>query len=123
MRKKIFGCLFLLCICIFLYILVKGYLYKKEIEENKAFTVGQYVRCRQYPKTTQSYFEYYVDNKLYRSSYGSCPHNSEKKLQHFFVIAYSKIDRFKIEVDFSKEVTDTTEILNAGFRLMDGKIR
>jgi len=99
------------------FIFLKGYWYKKEICQNRAQTVCKYVSCKEFPKTSESYFQYYIDGKTYRNSYGRCPKDSEKKLNKFFIIYYSTKDVEKIEVDFSTSITDTATILNAGFTI------
>lgn len=123
MRKKVSGFLLIVFFGFVIITAIKGYLYNKELETHKAFTICKYIRCKYYPKTSEACFKYYVNNKLYKNSDGRCPDNSDKKLQKFFVIAYSTRDPNKINVDFSKEVKDTTTILNAGFTLVEGKIR
>lgn len=100
-----------------IFIFLKGYWYKKEISENRAKTVCKYVSCKEFPKTSESFFKYYIDGKPRRNSYGRCPKDSEEKLNKFFVIYYSTKDVEKIEVDFSTAITDTTTILNAGFTI------
>lgn len=100
---------------------VKGYLYKTEIEDNKRETICKFIYCKKAPKTTRSYFKYYVNNKSYINTYGNCPENCEEKINKFYIINYSKIDPNKILVDFSKEIKDTVKILNAGFYSKDLK--
>jgi hypothetical protein len=96
-------------------IFIKGYLYKQEIKNNNVQTVCKFVLCKTFPKTTKSIFTYNINNKWYINSYGKCPDNYDKKINKFFRIYYSSKDFNKIIVDFSKEIKDTTEILNAGF--------
>jgi hypothetical protein len=103
------------------FLFFKGYLYKKEIEENKGQTICKYVLCKKFPRTTENFFTYYVDGKKYRNSYGNCPENYEKKIQQFFILYYSVKDVNKIEVDFSKQIKDTLAILRSGFQKEDLK--
>lgn len=98
-----------------LYLFIKGYLYKSEINQNRRETICQFVYCKKYPKTTESTFRYYINNNLYKNTYGQCPDNSEQKLYKFFVLYYSSKDPNKIQVDFSKEITDEKMISDAGF--------
>jgi hypothetical protein len=94
---------------------VKGYLYQEEIRDNREQTVCKFVLCKRFPKTTESFFKYRIDNRWYRNSYGQCPDNYDKKINKYFRLYYSSKDANKIIVDFSKEIIDTTEIINAGF--------
>ncbi|TRX23722.1 hypothetical protein FNW25_06870 [Flavobacterium franklandianum] len=113
--KKIYKLLVFLILLVTILLFVKGYFYKKEIENNKKETVCKFVYCKNAPKTTTSFFKYYVNKKSYRNSYGTCPENYDEKINKFYTIKYSSIDPNKIIVDFSKEIKDTIEILNAGF--------
>lgn len=97
------------------FLFLKGSLYKKEIEDFKEQTICKFVYCKEFPKTSESFFEYYVNGVSYRNSFGKCPEKLDLKLNNFFMLNYSSKDPNKIEVDFSEQVTDTTLILNAGF--------
>ncbi|UUF12937.1 MULTISPECIES: hypothetical protein [Flavobacterium] len=96
---------------------VRSYLKQKEIRENQEQTVCKFVFCKDFPKTTKSFFQYKIKNEWFREGYGRCPDNYEKKINKFFRLYYSSKDSNKIIVDFSQEIVDTTEILNAGFSL------
>jgi hypothetical protein len=92
------------------YLFVKGYNYKKEIKEYPGETICRYTFCKQFPKTTESFVKYYVNNKLYRNATGRCPDDSDLKINKYYYLKYSTIDPNKIIVDFSKEVNDSTLI-------------
>ncbi|REG90831.1 hypothetical protein C8P67_11843 [Flavobacterium aquicola] len=79
-------------------------------------TVCQFVSCKEFPKTSSSYFKYYVNGKVYKENYGQCPPNYESKIGKYFILHYSNLDPEKITVDFSDEVTDTEKIFGAGFK-------
>ncbi|MDX6182024.1 hypothetical protein SGQ44_14250 [Flavobacterium sp. Fl-77] len=111
--RFLLGCMILRLLVLF----VKGYLNQKEIKENQKQTVCKYLLCKTFPKTTESFFTYKIDNNWYRNSYRHCSKDSEKKINKYFRVYYSSKDFSKIVVDFSKEVTDSTEIVNAGFSL------
>lgn len=115
MKKNIYK---LLVLFIFLgigYLFLKGYLYKKEIEENRNQTICKFIYCKKFPKTTESFFKYNVNRKWYRNSYGMCPDDCDQKINKFFTLYYSSKDPNKIEVDFTKQIIDTISILQAGF--------
>ncbi len=117
MKETISKIVLLIIFLIVAALFIKGWLYKKEINENRKVTVCQFVSCKKYPKTSASYFEYYVNGKLYREEYGICPEDSEQKFGKYFKLNYSDIDPKKITVDFSEEEKDTAKIIDAGFRL------
>jgi hypothetical protein len=119
--KYIYKFLFLVLITAVLYLFFKGFQYNKEIEENKRITVCKYVYCKTAPKTSNSFFKYFVNNKIYINNYGQCPDDDEHKISKFFKLYYSSKDPNKIKVDFSVETKDTIEILKAGFSKEDLK--
>lgn len=100
----------------FISFFFKGYLYKKEITENRITTVCQFVSCKEFPKTSSSYFKYYVNGKIYKKNYGQCPPNYESKIGKYFILNYSNLDPEKITVVFSEEVIDSEKIFSAGFK-------
>ncbi|SHM44123.1 hypothetical protein [Flavobacterium chilense] len=115
MKKNISKLIAIVIVVGIVFLFVKGYLYKKEIRENRKKTVCKFTFCKIAPKTTTSFFKYIVNNKRYRNSYGQCPDSCDMKINKFFILYYSSKDPNKIEVDLSKQITDTTAILNAGF--------
>ncbi|OYQ33901.1 hypothetical protein CHU92_12495 [Flavobacterium cyanobacteriorum] len=112
--------LFLVCLGV-AYLFLKGYLYKREIKNNKQQTVCKFVYCEKAPKTTRSFFKYNIYNRWYTNSYGQCPEDYEKKINNFYTLYYSSKDPHKIEVDFNIPVTDTVIILKSGFTKEDLK--
>lgn len=98
-------------------LVIKGCLYKKEIEENRAQTICKYSLCETSAKFTTSFFKYNVKEHRYRNSYGRCPENYDDKINKFFILYYSSRDPNKIEVHFNQQITDTLEILKADFSM------
>ena len=121
MRRIFAGLLLLLFIILIGALFIRGFSHRKEIENYHATTVCKYVRCKKYPKTSSSYFKYYVKGKEYINKSGRCPKNGEEKINHFFIVHYSEINPNKIKVDFSEEVTDSLEIIRAGFVVKNSK--
>lgn len=115
MTKSISKILLTLIIVIIIVLFLKGLFYKKEIDENKNLTVGKFTYCKEFPKTSVSFFKYYADGVLYEGSYGQCPKGYEDKLNRYYTLYYSSKDPKKFEVDFSKPITSKKEILKAGF--------
>lgn len=98
------------------YFIFKDRSDNKEIENNKGITVAKYSFCKPGNKsTTTAFCKFYVNGTNYRISVGGCPENSPEILNKYYVLYYSKLDPNKAKIDFSKEVTDTTEIIQAGF--------
>lgn len=121
MKKYVYSFLLIIILLGFGYIFLKGYFYNEEIDAYKQQTVCKYVFCEKFPKTTRSFFVYYVNNQLYKTSYGGCPENYEQKIGGFYIMYYSAKDANKIKVNFSQQVIDTTAIINSGFKKEDIK--
>ncbi len=117
MKETISKIVLLIIVLIVISLFVKGYFYKKEIAENRKTTICQFVKCKRSPKTSASYFEYYVNGKLFKKDYGTCPEDCDQRIGKYYIINYSNIDPTKITVDFSEEEKDTVKIIDAGFNL------
>lgn len=110
MKDKLSKLFFVFIFIGLVYLIFKGINYKKEILEHPGQTICKYTFCQPSKGSGSAYVKYYVDEKLYRNSGGSCPDSSEFKLDKYFVLKYSTIDPNKIIVDFSKEVKDSVLI-------------
>ena len=119
MKTKILKFFSLIIVSVIVVLFLNGSQYKNEIANNKKQTICKFIYCKKYPKTTEGNFKYYVDKKMYKNRFGKCPDNYEQSLNKFYLMYYSAIDPNKIEVDFSKEIIDTTTIINAGFSRND----
>lgn len=97
------------------YFILKERSDNKEIENNKGITIAKYSFCKSGGKSSTAFCKYYINCTNYRISIGSCPENSSEMLNKYYVLYYSKLNPTKAKIDFSKEVTDTTEIMQAGF--------
>jgi hypothetical protein len=115
---KISIVLLILGFLFFLFILFEGYLIRKDIKLNGKVTVGKCISHRKYKGAKIDYLIYNVDGIKYKAEGGSLIGSSES-VGRFYKIRYS--DKFKesIEAFFDQEVTDTTEILKAGFTKKD----
>ncbi|WP_438966308.1 hypothetical protein [Flavobacterium sp.] len=88
------------------------------IEKNGKVGVGKFVEFKRYPKSRDYTFEYHKSNKKLKDLLNEAPDGFSKKIGRFFEIKY--LDEYEdIIVDFNKEITDTTLILNAGFSRED----
>lgn len=98
-------------------VFLKGYQTENKIKENGIDGICKFMHCEKSPKTTNAHFAYYVDDILYKNSYSSCPENYEALEGHYFQMRYLNDDPNKFIVDFTKEITDTSEIRESGFKL------
>lgn len=98
------------------YLFTTAYLKGKELEGYKGFTAGKFYHCKQYPKTSNSYYKYYVNGVLYRSKSGPpCPENADSLIGKFFTVEYSTKNPEVSRLDFGRVVTDTIFLKREGF--------
>lgn len=102
----------------FLVLLFEGYLIRKDIKLNGKVTVGKCISHRKYKGAKIDYLIYNVDGIRYKGEGGSSIGSSES-VGRFYKIRYSKKYKGSIEANFYQEVTDTIEILKAGFAKRD----
>lgn len=102
----------------FLFLLFEGYLIRKDIKLNGKVTVGKCISHRKYKGAKIDYLIYNIEGIRYKGEGGSSIGSSES-VGRFYKIRYSEKFKGSIEADFDQEVTDTTEILKAGFTKSD----
>lgn len=119
MRKDFYKYVLLIFVLILGYLIFKGYNYKEEVNKNGNTTVAKFLYYKSFPKTKDYYFKYFVNGKSFVDIYGQTKSNFYKNKGKFYEVKYSKNDPNKIIVDFNKEITDTTKILEAGFSRED----
>jgi hypothetical protein len=108
--------LFLMIIGV-IYMFIKGYESKQEIETNRGETICKYTFCKEYPKTNSAFVKYFVNGKVYRNQAGRCPDKYSQTINKYYELKYSKIDPNKIIVDFSTEVKDKALIVELESKL------
>lgn len=123
MRKIFLGFILILIFGFIIASIINGYEIKNDIENNGKTSVGKYIKQDKWAKGSLNIIRYYDNGKEYESNGGRAPQGFEKNIGRFYRISYSEKYKGSLHADFTQEVTDTAEILNAGFRLIDGKIR
>ena len=108
--KKISKVFLVLILVGLIYLFYNGCKYRQEIEKHPGKTICKFTFCKSGRKTQTAYIKYFLNDTLYSRSGGSCPENYEIMLNKYFLLKYSTIDNDKIQVDFSKEITDTEKI-------------
>jgi hypothetical protein len=102
----------------FLFLLFEGSLITKDIKLNGKVTVGKYISHREYKRAHIDYLIYNIDGIRYKGEGGSSIGSSEN-IGKFYKIRYSEKFKGSLEAFFDQEVTDTTQILKAGFTKRD----
>lgn len=88
---------------------------EEDIEHNGKTGIGQYVSYRRYPKSEDNYFEFYINNKMYKENAGRAPSGFKDNRGKFYKIIYSEKYPGCFKVIFDEQITDTLKILEAGF--------
>ncbi|HCQ13420.1 hypothetical protein [Flavobacterium sp.] len=112
MNKKSFLPISFFIIILFLIIfsVYKGNQYQKEMEDYPGFTICKLTFCKEVRRGKTAYIKYFLNDTLYRRKGGSCPENSDLRLNKYFLLKYSTLDNDKIQVDFSQEITNVEQI-------------
>ena len=103
-----------------------GYFYSNKsknnlsiIEERGNIVTAKFLELKRYPKTKNYIFSFYINSKLKTNYIIDAPKDFSSNVGKFYRIKYLEEYPDLIIVKFDQEVTDTSEILNAGFRKED----
>lgn len=102
-------------------LIVNGYIKKNDVENNGKISVGKYVLHDSWGKGECNYFLFYINGKEYKENGGRAPVGFSENIGKFYKIKYSGKYKGSIQALFYQEVTDTTEILQAGFTKEESK--
>ncbi|MCL9806916.1 hypothetical protein NAT51_15375 [Flavobacterium amniphilum] len=112
---KIVACL--LVIIVLMFVKEKDYC-KVEVGEKEKVTIGKYVARERWGKHPPNYFSYYINGTKYRANGGTGPQGFYySNLNKFFKIVYSEDQPEGVRPMYYEEVTDTAELLKAGFSM------
>ena len=92
-----------------------GYRIKFDIENQGKTSIGKYVSHDSWGKGEVNNLIYYVDGKRFEGNGGRVQKGFENNIGKFYRIQYSTKYENYLKAFFDQEVTDTLEILNAGF--------
>lgn len=120
--KNLAACL-IVCfyLLFFIYLFLFGNLFRKDIDVNGKFSVGKYTLHKKIKKGYDDYFIFYINGVKYQNLPAGIKDEdgSYEKVGRFYKIRYSKKFKGHSIVFLDQEVTDTTEILKAGFTIND----
>lgn len=120
---KIFGVISVISIIsfilFFMFLLFEGSLVRKDIKLNGKVTIGKCISHRQYKRAKIDYLIYYIDGVKYKGEGGASKASSSESVGRFYKIRYSEKFKGSLEAYFDQEVTDTVQILKAGFSKKD----
>lgn len=120
MKNKIYATVVISFFSFLVVMIVRSYYVKYQIENYGVTIIGKYVMQKNYPKTQENHFIYYMNGKRIRdySSKNVSP-DFKYNIGKFYKMKY--LDKYPEAIHplYDQEVTDTTEILNAGFSRKD----
>ena len=104
---------------ILLFIITKSLIQGYRIDNYGKTIIGKYIYNKRSAKRQSDYFLFYINGEKHIDFQSNLIGLGEDKLGHFFYMKY--LDEFPdvIHPMFDKEVTDTLEILKAGFSSED----
>lgn len=119
-------------ITILLIFIARDFYIKSEVKKSTKTTVVKFTLKDKLPKTTSFYFTYFINNQKNVTSNSGIKYsifNSDAetkiinslKLNCFYLAKYDPKHSDVIIVDATKQITDTTAILKAGFSREDIK--
>lgn len=116
-----FTYLFIVLIIIFIgYGQFKSILFERELKENGKVAIGKIDSIQTNPKRTYIYLTYIVEgDKITSFESGLNKKITKKDIGNYYEIRYLDKSPEIIRTDFSKQITDTTLILKAGFSRED----
>jgi hypothetical protein len=97
-------------------LIVNGYMKKGDIENLGKESIGKYISHDGWGKGETNYFIFYIDGNKYEGNGGRAHKGFKENIGKFYRIRYSEKYKGSIHANFDEQVTDTTEILNAGFK-------
>jgi hypothetical protein len=117
MKNKIYLLIIVSFFICLITMVINFYSRKYYIDKYGEIIIGKYVARDKWGKVRSDYFIYYVDNKKHRANTGDSPAGFRENIGKFYRIKY--LDKYPevIHSLFDKEVTDTAEILEAGFSM------
>ncbi|PXY38895.1 hypothetical protein DMB65_20770 [Flavobacterium cheongpyeongense] len=133
MKNLKFGHYYLLfLIVLFGFLHIRGVRIQNNIKKNGKDIVVKFVKKKSYPKTTDFYFSYYINDSLYTTTGSGIKYdifNSEKETQAIndLKIGVYYLARFNqkypniIIVNPNKRIVDTLEIEKFGFNMKEEK--
>lgn len=121
MKNKISKILVIAFVLTVICLMINGYIKKWDVEENGKESIGKYVLHDSWGKGETNYFIFHIDGKKYEGNGGRAPMGFKDNIGKFYRIIYSEKHKGTVQAFFDEEVTDTNQILKAGFTKEDLK--
>lgn len=117
--------LILFLVAIIIYGIIQAFIYNnnfdKSIEEHKYTTVAKIIKFKYFSKgRSETHIEYYFKSKPYEII-KEIGRNTENKVNKYYVLDLSTENPKYSKIYLDQEITDTLEIIKAGFKLDEPK--
>jgi hypothetical protein len=101
---------------IFLFAYIRSHRYEEKLSKGGKITIGKIDSIIRLPKWSNIYITYYIDNKRYDYHENDLDAEITKNdIGKFYEVRYLQDSPEIIRANYSKQITDTTAILKAGF--------
>jgi hypothetical protein len=119
--QRIFAIFLILFFLFFITSAIVGYIVSTDVESNGRISVGKYISHRHWAKGQTNYLSFNINGIRYKGiASGKEPSQGfSENIGKFYKIRYSEKFKGSLEAFFDEEVTDTIEILRAGFTVKD----
>lgn len=108
--------IFVIISCFMIKGLVNTCDFNQTIEENKYATIAKVVKFEYYPRgASETHYTYYYNQKKF-ATFERIGSSNQNYVGRFFVVSLSTKKPQNSLINLNQEVTDSTEIINAGFR-------
>lgn len=110
---------FFMMIGLLLFIIIRYTIAKidySKLDKQGLYTVGKFVEYVRMPKTRTYYFEFYTDKEKIRGFDMPAPQGFYKNIGKYYKLKYLPDDPNIFKVYFCEEITDSVEIIKAGFK-------
>ena len=116
-KEKLFNFIIIISFVVFLIVQYNGSKRETYLKSNCLYTVGKALRYSGSDDGGNSYIEYkyYVDSLKF-VNYVNDNYKMGSPLKKYFKVKYSKLKPEISEMYLTKEITDSTEIVKAGFK-------
>ena len=117
MKNKIYAFFLIFFFVGVIFMMIKGNNARSDLTKNGKLTIGKYVLHKRYSKSSENYFIFYLNGEICKRNGGTAPSGFSKNIGKFYKIKY--LEKYNIIIDalFNEQITDTLEILKAGFSM------
>ncbi|RUT69903.1 hypothetical protein D0817_14915 [Flavobacterium cupreum] len=119
MKNKIYATIVISFFVFLVFMIVRSYYINYQIENHGQIIISKYVSYKSFSKSQENYFIYYINDKRVKNYASDNDSDFRQNIGKFYKIKYLSKYPDIIHPIYEEEVTDTTEILEAGFSKED----